>query len=101
MLKILPLEQGFSAKVAEIPSRPEIVAVRGTLDDSLFNAVEETGESAELAMRMTQIFGYDLDLHQWANRRLRQNLRRRVQQRGEEISGAVVPRSGRPTRLLH
>jgi murein DD-endopeptidase MepM/ murein hydrolase activator NlpD len=63
MLKILPLEQGFSAKAAEIPSRPEIVAVRGTLDDSLFNAVEETGESAELAMRMAQIFGYDLDFY--------------------------------------
>ena len=63
MLKILPQEQGFSAKVADIPSRTEIVAVRGTLDDSLFNAVEETGESAELAMRMTQIFGYDLDFY--------------------------------------
>jgi len=63
MLKILPHEQGFSAKVAEIPSRTEIVAVRGTLDDSLFNAVEETGESAELAMRMAQIFGYDLDFY--------------------------------------
>jgi murein DD-endopeptidase MepM/ murein hydrolase activator NlpD len=63
MLKILPQEQGFSAKVADIPSRTEIVAVRGILDDSLFNAVEETGESAELAMRMTQIFGYDLDFY--------------------------------------
>jgi murein DD-endopeptidase MepM/ murein hydrolase activator NlpD len=63
MLKILPQEQGFSAKVADIPSRTEIVAVRGTLDDSLFNAVEETGESAELAMRMAQIFGYDLDFY--------------------------------------
>jgi murein DD-endopeptidase MepM/ murein hydrolase activator NlpD len=63
MLKILPQERGFSAKVAEIPSRTEIVAVRGTLDDSLFNAVEETGESAELALRMAQIFGYDLDFY--------------------------------------
>ena len=63
MLKILPQKQGFSAKVADIPSRTEIVAVRGTLDDSLFNAVQETGESAELAMRMAQIFGYDLDFY--------------------------------------
>jgi murein DD-endopeptidase MepM/ murein hydrolase activator NlpD len=63
MLKILPQVQGFSATVADIPSRTEIVAVRGTLDDSLFNAVEETGESAELAMRMAQIFGYDLDFY--------------------------------------
>ena len=63
MLKILPQEQGFSARVAEIPSRTEIVAVRGVLDDSLFSAVAETGESAELAMRMAQIFGYDLDFY--------------------------------------
>jgi murein DD-endopeptidase MepM/ murein hydrolase activator NlpD len=63
MLKILPQKQGFSAQVADIPSRTEIVAVRGTLDDSLFNAVEETGESAELAMRMAQIFAYDLDFY--------------------------------------
>jgi murein DD-endopeptidase MepM/ murein hydrolase activator NlpD len=63
MLKIRPQEQGFSATLAEIPSRTEIVVLRGTLDDSLFNAVEETGESAELAMRMAQIFGYDLDFY--------------------------------------
>lgn len=63
MLKIRPQEQGFSATIAEIPSRTEIIAVRGTLDDSLFNAVEETGESVELALRMAQIFGYDLDFY--------------------------------------
>ena len=63
VLKLRPQEQGFSATVAEIPWRTEIVAVRGTLDDSLFNAVEETGESAELALRMAQIFGYDLDFY--------------------------------------
>ena len=63
MLKIVPEAQGYSAQVREIPSRTEIVAVRGRLDDSLFNAVEDAGESAELAMRMAQIFGYDLDFY--------------------------------------
>jgi murein DD-endopeptidase MepM/ murein hydrolase activator NlpD len=63
VLKILPQEGGFSAKVAEVPPRTEIVAIRGVLDDSLFNAVAEGGESAELAMRMAQIFGYDLDFY--------------------------------------
>lgn len=63
MLKIVPAERGYTAKVCEIPSRTEIVAVRGTLDDSLFNAVEQSGESAELAMRIAQIFGYDLDFY--------------------------------------
>jgi murein DD-endopeptidase MepM/ murein hydrolase activator NlpD len=63
MLTITPDTRGYSAKVAEIPSHTEIVAVRGTLDDSLFNAVEEAGESAELAMRIAQIFGYDMDFY--------------------------------------
>jgi murein DD-endopeptidase MepM/ murein hydrolase activator NlpD len=63
MLKIVPDTQGYSAQVREIPSRTEIVAVRGTLDDSLFNALESAGESAELAMRIAQIFGYDLDFY--------------------------------------
>jgi len=35
--------------------------VSGRVDDSLFNAVEDAGESAELALRLAQIFGYDLD----------------------------------------
>jgi murein DD-endopeptidase MepM/ murein hydrolase activator NlpD len=41
----------------------EIESVGGRLDDSLFNAVEDAGESAEVAMRLAQIFGYDLDFY--------------------------------------
>lgn len=63
MLKITPEEKGYSAQIREIPSHTEVVAVSGTLDDSLFNAVEDAGESAELAMRLSQIFGYDLDFY--------------------------------------
>jgi murein DD-endopeptidase MepM/ murein hydrolase activator NlpD len=63
MLKIVPQENGFSAQVREIPSKLEIAAVIGQVNDSLFNAVEEAGESAELAMRLAQIFGYDLDFY--------------------------------------
>lgn len=63
MLRIVPDARGYSAIVADIPTRTEIVAVHGTLDDSLFNSVEDAGESAELAMRMAQIFGYDLDFY--------------------------------------
>jgi murein DD-endopeptidase MepM/ murein hydrolase activator NlpD len=63
MLKIVPEEKGFSALVKEIPSRTELTAVSGRVDDSLFNAVEEAGESAELAMRLAQIFGYDMDFY--------------------------------------
>ena len=63
MLKITPAETGFAAEVREIPSRLEIAVVTGQIDDSLFNAVEQTGESAELAMHLAQIFGYDLDFY--------------------------------------
>ena len=63
MLKIVPDDRGFSAQVKEIPSKTEITAVSGRVDDSLFNAVEDTGESAELAMRLSQIFAYDLDFY--------------------------------------
>jgi murein DD-endopeptidase MepM/ murein hydrolase activator NlpD len=63
MLKIVPGEGGFSAQIKEIPSRTEVSAVSGELDDSLFNAVEQAGESPEIAMRLAQIFGYDLDFY--------------------------------------
>jgi murein DD-endopeptidase MepM/ murein hydrolase activator NlpD len=63
MLKILPGESGFTAEVKEIPSKLEVTAVSGVLDDSLFNAVERAGESPEIAMRLAQIFGYDLDFY--------------------------------------
>ena len=63
MLKIVPEDRGFTAQVKEIPSKMEVAAVTGRVDDSLFNAVEDTGESAELAMRLAQIFGYDLDFY--------------------------------------
>ncbi len=63
MLKIVPDSSGFTAQVKEIPQRTETVAVLGRVDDSLFNAVEDAGESAELALRLAQIFGYDLDFY--------------------------------------
>jgi murein DD-endopeptidase MepM/ murein hydrolase activator NlpD len=63
MLKIVPEDRGFAAQVKEIPSKTEMAAVVGRVDDSLFNAVEDAGESAELAIRLAQIFGYDLDFY--------------------------------------
>jgi murein DD-endopeptidase MepM/ murein hydrolase activator NlpD len=63
VLRIVPQTPGFAAEVREIPVRSEVAVVSGKLEDSLFNAVEETGESAEVAMRLAQIFGYDLDFY--------------------------------------
>jgi len=63
MLHIVPAPEGFSAEVKAIPSYLEVSAVSGQLEDSLFNAVEDAGESAEVAMRLAQIFGYDMDFY--------------------------------------
>jgi len=54
---------GFRAEVSEIPSRTEVAVVTGHVEDSLFNAVAQAGESPEIAMRLAQIFGYDLDFY--------------------------------------
>lgn len=63
MLHIVPAIEGFSAEVQAIPSHMEVSVVNGELEDSLFNAVEDAGESPEVAMRLAQIFGYDLDFY--------------------------------------
>jgi len=63
MLRIVPATTGFSAEVKNIDTHMEVESVGGQLEDSLFNAVEDAGESAEIAMRLAQIFGYDLDFY--------------------------------------
>ena len=63
MLHITPQAQGFSAEVQEIPTHTDVAVVTGRLEDSLFNAVADAGESPEVAMRLAQIFGYDLDFY--------------------------------------
>jgi murein DD-endopeptidase MepM/ murein hydrolase activator NlpD len=63
MLEVLPVGAGYRAEVREIPSKTEVVTVGGQVQDSLFGAVEGAGESPELALRLAQIFGYDLDFY--------------------------------------
>lgn len=64
MLKVVPKDDGgFSAEVQTIPSKTEVSAVNAKISDSLFNAVAQAGESPELALRLAQIFGYDLDFY--------------------------------------
>jgi murein DD-endopeptidase MepM/ murein hydrolase activator NlpD len=63
MLKIVPAKSGFTAEVKEIPTKVVVTAISGQLEDSLFNAVEQAGESPEITMRLAQIFGYDLDFY--------------------------------------
>jgi murein DD-endopeptidase MepM/ murein hydrolase activator NlpD len=63
MLQIVPADRGFFAEVKTIASKTEVVTVAGEIGDSLFNAVEQAGESPELTLEMAQIFGYDLDFY--------------------------------------
>ena len=63
LLKIVPDKGAFSAEIKLIPSTTEVSAVSGRIEDSLFGAVQQSGESPELTMRLAQIFGYDLDFY--------------------------------------
>jgi murein DD-endopeptidase MepM/ murein hydrolase activator NlpD len=63
MLSVRPAATGFAAQVKEIPSRTETFVMRGEITDSLFGAVSDAGEGPELALRIAEIFGWDLDFY--------------------------------------
>jgi murein DD-endopeptidase MepM/ murein hydrolase activator NlpD len=63
LLQLVPHDGNFSAEVKPISSTLEVSALSGRIDDSLFNAMQQSGGSAELTMRLAQIFGYDLDFY--------------------------------------
>ncbi len=63
MLDVKSIGTGFAASINEIPTHTDTARIIGKVRDSLFNAVAEAGESPELAIRLAQIFGYDLDFY--------------------------------------
>ena len=63
MLEVRTTGRDFFAAINEIPSRTQAETISGQIRDSLFNAVADAGESPELAYRLAQIFGYDLDFY--------------------------------------
>src|SRR5271167_4220345 len=63
VLYIRPKGDDFHAEVRTIPSETEEVGVVGQVNGSLFNAVLDAGERPELAMRLAEIFGWDLDFY--------------------------------------
>ncbi len=63
MLLIEAREAGYHAEIQQIPSRVQTLTVTGTVRDSLFGAVTDAGESPELALRLAEIFGWDLDFY--------------------------------------
>jgi murein DD-endopeptidase MepM/ murein hydrolase activator NlpD len=63
VLQIVPADPRFSAEVKAIPSKMEVVNVAGEIEESLFNAVEQAGESPQLTLELAKIFSYDLDFY--------------------------------------
>jgi len=63
MLWVRPDGEGFRAEIQAIPSETVVAPVSGQVRDSLYNAVMDAGESPELAVRLAEIFGWDLDFY--------------------------------------
>jgi murein DD-endopeptidase MepM/ murein hydrolase activator NlpD len=53
----------FHAEIRTIPSETETAGVSGAIQGSLFESVIAAGEKPELAMRLAEIFGWDLDFY--------------------------------------
>jgi murein DD-endopeptidase MepM/ murein hydrolase activator NlpD len=63
LLSIAPSGGDFHSQIETIPSHTETVGVGGTLHGSLFQSIVDIGEKPELAMRMADIFAFDLDFY--------------------------------------
>jgi murein DD-endopeptidase MepM/ murein hydrolase activator NlpD len=63
ILMISPRGDEFHSEIETIPSQTKVAGVSGQIRDSLFSAVVEAGEKPELAMRLADIFGWDLDFY--------------------------------------
>ncbi len=63
VLHIAPAGNDFHAEVQTIPSETQTKGVAGEVHGSLFGAVIDAGEKPELAMRLADIFGWDLDFY--------------------------------------
>jgi murein DD-endopeptidase MepM/ murein hydrolase activator NlpD len=63
VLSIAPQGDGFHSEIETIPSESETIGVSGEINDSLFQAVTDAGESPELALRLAAIFAFDLDFY--------------------------------------
>jgi murein DD-endopeptidase MepM/ murein hydrolase activator NlpD len=63
MLLVRPEGDDFHAEIRTIPSVTETVGVGGEVHGSLFEGITDIGERPELAMRLADIFGYDLDFY--------------------------------------
>lgn len=62
-LQLLRSDRSFAATVIDIPGIIRTVPVCGTIQGSLFESIERTGERAELTLRIADIFAWDLDFY--------------------------------------
>jgi murein DD-endopeptidase MepM/ murein hydrolase activator NlpD len=63
VLMISPKGNDFHSEIQTIPSETEMKGVAGEIHGSLFESVIDAGEKPELAMRLAEIFGWDLDFY--------------------------------------
>jgi murein DD-endopeptidase MepM/ murein hydrolase activator NlpD len=63
VLYIAPQGRDFHSEIQILPSETKTVGVTGEVNGSLFGAVIDAGEKPELAMRLADIFGWDLDFY--------------------------------------
>jgi murein DD-endopeptidase MepM/ murein hydrolase activator NlpD len=63
VLLISPKGNDFHSEIQTIPSETEMKGVSGEIRGSLFEGVIDAGEKPELAMRLAEIFGWDLDFY--------------------------------------
>lgn len=65
VLAITPAPGGvdFHSNIQTVASRSEVAGVTGEIRGSLFEAVLDAHEKPELAMRLAEIFGWDLDFY--------------------------------------
>ncbi len=63
VLWIAPRGDDFHSEIQTIPSETHTAGVSGEIRGSLFESIVDAGEKPDLAMRLADIFGYDLDFY--------------------------------------
>ena len=63
LLRLTPGVPNWTAAIETTPYVTHLVSVAGTVQSSLFGAVEAAGEHDQLALELASIFGWDLDFY--------------------------------------
>lgn len=63
LLHVSYSEDGAAAVIRETPGEIRVTRVCGQLQGSLFQSIAEAGESPELALRIAEIFAWDVDFY--------------------------------------